>query len=62
MGTDLKPCPFCGAQPETVDVQAHGVVCPSCGVEGALGYEDGRISAIAGWNRRAAAMPEGGQG
>ena len=50
---ELKPCPFCGMQPEDPDVGDYFVECPRCGVQGPVGNEDGRPIAKAEWNRRA---------
>lgn len=50
---ELKPCPFCGMQPEDPDVGDYFVECPRCGVQGPVSNEDGRPIAKAEWNRRA---------
>ena len=53
----LKPCPFCGAQPEGCDVGDYFVSCPSCGIDGPSGLKDGQKFASEAWNRRALALP-----
>ena len=53
MLTELKPCPFCGMQPEEPDVGDYFVECPRCGVQGPITNKDGRPHAKAEWNRRA---------
>lgn len=53
MLTELKPCPFCGAQPEAPDVGDYFVECPSCGVQGPISNKDGQPHAKEEWNRRA---------
>lgn len=49
----LEPCPFCGAQPEDQDVGDYFVTCPSCGVDGPAGLQDGTAHARKAWNQRA---------
>ena len=59
---DLKPCPFCGADPYTEEGGTEGyyVSCPAClcvvgeawGQSGGLGLFKTEAEAIAAWNRR----------
>ena len=43
---DLKPCPFCGGQPEDCDVSDYFVVCPSCCIEGPHSVDNSRAQAV----------------
>lgn len=58
MGTELKPCPFCGgeAQPEVIrwgEVVNASVYCPHCGLGIHRNELNGGINAaIAAWNTR----------
>jgi Lar family restriction alleviation protein len=52
---DLKPCPFCGGQPEDCDVSDYFVVCPSCCIEGPHSVDNSRAQAVKEWNTRAQA-------
>jgi len=53
---DLKPCPFCGADPYIEEGGTHGycVSCPAClwGQSGGLGLFKTEGEAVAAWNRR----------
>ncbi|WP_143074059.1 Lar family restriction alleviation protein [Roseateles sp. YR242] len=60
MGTDLKPCPFCGGI--NIVHCAHHMFCCRCGAEGPDADTQHLEDTAEAWNRRAAAMPEGGQG
>ena len=53
MGIELKPCPFCGAQPEEQDIGSYFVECPGCGLQGPSGARDGVEPSVAAWNHRA---------
>lgn len=62
MSDQIKPCPFCGAQPETFGsgerqrglmIQCIGEDCPNPSVS----YYD-HATAIRVWNRRAAEPPK----
>lgn len=55
--TELKRCPFCGAEPPTVKVlhpldinMANWAVCGKCGVSTSVAF--GREKAIEAWNKR----------
>lgn len=52
MLSELKLCPFCGAQPEQSDVSEYYVECPSCGLQGPYGELDTQESSVESWNRR----------
>ena len=58
----IKPCPFCGTQPDYDDANHMNVECPSCGITGPAGIHIGKESAIEAWNARAAVqanVPDG---
>ena len=57
MGSELKPCPFCGGR-ASKDPAAEWVQCEECGATGAAWQ--GQKEAIEAWNRRAlsAQQPE----
>lgn len=50
--SELKPCPFCGSQPDDNCVGTYFVVCGNCGIDGPLGKGNNPASAIEAWNRR----------
>ena len=61
-GPDLKPCPFCGGEPEIVNIDegenAGGscVCCKSCMASGNVEFER-KENFVSNWNRRTA-QPE----
>lgn len=48
---DLKQCPFCGGEAETLGGAYYWVWCKSCGVE-TKGFHH-KWQAVDAWNRRA---------
>lgn len=67
--TELKPCPFCGSENVTLDIDAKtfdalfcSVLCEHCGARGpCVACEDGdawRRRASVYWNRRPPAEPD----
>jgi len=63
MADELKPCPFCGEQPRTIDDDSYGacmVFCIKCDYTPDQCFKKvGELDqAIAAWNTRAAPPPE----
>lgn len=57
----LKPCPFCASTAlvlHSIDFEMHAYMCSKCGAEGPVNTNDSK--AAISWNRRSAAIGEGG--
>lgn len=52
MPKELKPCPFCGGEAETIHCCGWKVYCPSCGIKTPDSYSQERY-VIEFWNKRA---------
>ena len=55
--TEIKPCPFCGASGESIEVSGNdlGVICHGCGAwmpERLSTTPSNNHGALEGWNRR----------
>ncbi len=51
MATELKPCPFCGAEAKIAEYGCYSVYCIRQCCEQPIAYPD-RETAIEEWNRR----------
>ncbi len=57
---NLKPCPFCGGNPELKHSSTwdYFVRCTGCGAR-TRQFHENHVGAVDGWNRRSYEPPEG---